>query len=199
LEKLVIGGGREMREIMVHYNTLRKYALSPKFIKELEMARDEYFGAGPVDEDIKGETSPFLSWFILDRPLSRTGKTIVQMYLDENPSMPLLVRQSFSNFLRTVYSLFKVERIWLPTYRLRDMVSDRLYEFREAPKLEGVGEGDILEMRIIPWGSVYYIFGNIQRRFKAEAEKALRERISTAKVRRLNPKISRDIIPRVEI
>ena len=188
-----------MREIMVHYNTLRKYALNPKFIKELEMARDEYFGTGPVDEDIKGETSPFLSWFILDRPLSRTGKTIVQMYLDENPSIPLLVRQSFSNFLRTVYSLFKVERIWLPTYRLRDMISDKLYEFREAPKLEGVEEGDILEMRIIPWGSVYHIFGNIQRRFNAEAERALRERISAAKVKRLNPKISRDIIPRVEI
>lgn len=187
-----------MREIMVHYNSLRRYALSQRFLRELEMARKEYFGTGPVDEDIKGETSPFLSWFILDRPLS-TGKMVVQMYLEENPSLPLLVRQNFSNFLRTVYSLFKIERIWLPTYRLRDMLSNKIYEFKETPKLEGVEEGEILEMRIIPWGTTYYIFGNIHRKYRAEAEKALMERITSAGVKRLNPKTSRDIIPRVEI
>ncbi|MFZ5440621.1 MAG: hypothetical protein ACOZQL_11480 [Myxococcota bacterium] len=154
---------------------------------DLLAARADWFGKnGEVfDEDrqIELRMSGFLEHYVCDRVAPHFGKTPAReryerALRDETPERAA----AFRAFTETVHGLFEVKRIAAGTVRLRGLFTGITWDVTERRHIVGLGPGDVLEARLIPFGghfhfSASYVFHphEAARQIRDEAKRLAKE------------------------
>ncbi len=125
---------------------------------ELLAARVEYFaGLGRMNEDdelFEAHLDRFLDWFLFERIIPQTGRTILDNFLESAETEPER-QEVFRGFSRNVHSLFVVRRSKEDGIHLRDMLSQQKYFARvEIPG--AFTKGQPFEARLLPLGEEWY-------------------------------------------
>ncbi len=131
-----------------------------RFKEQLLAAKAEYFAStGEIFEDDRSfemRMAGFIDFFIFDFLLLE-GKTPAQLFLEEFTTRVSNVSrisdeewEVFRGFTRTLHSLYEVQKITVPTIRLRDCFTDQDINVFERRKAVGLRKGDLIEARLVP-------------------------------------------------
>ncbi len=101
----------------------------------------------------------FMDWFILEKPLPETGKTIVEEFVDEHRDIDEEMRRKLLRMKDMVRSKFIVLAKNGRELKIKDLNSKRIYEIRLHGDNAHFGKGHVIEGRIHPFGEKYRFAG----------------------------------------
>ncbi len=154
---------------------------------DLLEAKTEWFekNGAVFDEDrqLEQRMAGFLEHYACDRVAPHFGKTPARQRYEQSLREDVPERAAaFRAFTETIHGIFEVRRITEGEVRLRGLFSGITFDVTERRHIVGLGVGDVLEARLIPFGghlhfSPSYCFHphEAAKQIKAEAKRRLKE------------------------
>jgi hypothetical protein len=133
-----------------------------RFRNELIAAKQEFERvAGQImetDHSYDGRINAFHNWYILDRPMTSTGVTPLEYYLQLNAnSLPEEIAQGYRELADNIHSLFELVKSSGPRAILRDLMNRQKYRVEGAEQLDSMERGDLFNSRIFIHGGKTYL------------------------------------------
>ena len=140
--------------IEAYLDELQRFA-DESFHGELIAARVEYFAAlgriSDTEESFEAHLDRFLDWFLFERTLPPTGKTLLRTFVDrrrEHLSPEDLA--VYEGFAEGVHNLFLVRKTKKNGVHLRDLMTKKKY-FVADELPAAFTKGQVFEARLIPF------------------------------------------------
>jgi hypothetical protein len=155
---------RAERRIPYEFATLVDWATEDRYQLDLEVAVPEFF----VSDDLM--TSPvaseqFWAWFIFDRPLCLTGKTVLQEYLElQGPSMAPADYEILRSWFFRKSGIYYLDNEGIA----RDFTSGARYPLVNATWLEVEPDSPFFT-RLLPVGDQYFALPSVYELHNIEA------------------------------
>ncbi len=131
---------------------------------ELLEARRAYFDrhGEPHEEDRTYEVrlNAMLDAYLYDwRPAPGEGTTLERFLSAEGATLSPEDLAGYQDLGRNVHGLFEVRKIADGVVRLRDVFTNGDYDVTERRQVAGLGRGDLLEARLLPFGGRLFFSG----------------------------------------
>lgn len=134
------------------------------------------------DRQLEQRMAGFLEHYVCDRVAPHFGKTPARQRYEQALREEVPERAAaFRAFTETIHGIFEVRRIAQGEVRLRGLFSGITWDVTERRQIVGLGVGDVLEARLIPFGghlhfSPSYCFHPHEAagQLKAEAKRRLK-------------------------
>lgn len=134
------------------------------------------------DRQLEQRMAGFLEHYVCDRVAPHFGKTPARQRYEQALREEVPERAAaFRAFTETIHGIFEVRRIAPGEVRLRGLFSGITWDVTERRQIVGLGVGDVLEARLIPFGghlhfSPSYCFHPHEAagQLKAEAKRRLK-------------------------
>jgi hypothetical protein len=132
--------------------------------EDLVVAKKAFFArTGEVFEDdrrLEMRMSAFLEHYACDRVSPGLGATPAQArYRQALATEPPEVAAAWRAFTETLHGLFEVRRLKSAEVELRRLADGQVYQITERRSLVGLGVGDVLECRVIPFAGAFFFSG----------------------------------------
>jgi len=155
---------------------------------EILQAREEYFSGV---KDINSEESfydermnAFLEWYCIERPVGKTGKTPLAIFL---ANMEKSIGTNEKLFLEalglSIHSTFRLKRISEKTATLIDLFTNAVHETTDTGNSKNIGMNVVFEARLIPYNGSN-VYGRTFLVHPREAKGAILQEIRRAKKER---------------
>lgn len=170
----------------LHDRLLAWATAEPRKERLLEARRQHFGGYGePHEEDrtYEARLNGMLDYFLYDhRPAEGAPTTIEEFLAVEGAALEAAELASYRALAGNVHALFEVRKLLDGKVRLRDVFTGEDHEVTERRQLAGLGKGDLLEARLLPYdGTLFFsgaflyhprearraILGEVKRRKKA--------------------------------
>ncbi len=145
-------------------NELIEYATQEKFSEEITLAKKEYQKrAGEIFEDdssYENRATAFLEWYLFDHAAPDSGKSRLQIYMDENAGRLSEERShSIKNFQSNIHGIFipkKIREDYVVALNLFDQLE---YQVKERQAKTLFTKNDVFEARLLSHEDRYCFSG----------------------------------------
>lgn len=146
-----------IEKLMQHYT-------SPKYIKEVSLAKEDFFDwAGTFDEsslDFELKMSQFTDWYLFVRLLKDSGRPPVEFALEDPDFKPFEVdRPMYLNLRNSRRSLFEFLKVKKDDVYIKDLFTGFKYVIRRSRVNQGFVPEEIFEARLFPYEGGF-VFSN---------------------------------------
>ncbi len=143
---------------------LLAWATSEERKEELLSARRYYFDrhGEPHEEDKSFETrmNGMLDYYLYDFRPPGSAETTVEIFMREmGPHLTTDELALYRVLAKSIHGLFEVRKIRPGEVRLRDCFSDVVHDVTERRQMLGLGKGDLLEARLLPFEGKLFFSG----------------------------------------
>jgi hypothetical protein len=143
---------------------------------EAMRAREEFFDrAGKVFDDdaelFEGRMASFLEWYVLERPLGKTGSTTktgkatetggrppIAHAIEAGAALPAAERRMLAHLASSHRSLFQLGEAAERVLEVEDVIGGARFSVVERRNTVGIAPGDVFEARLL-WDGDSVIFG----------------------------------------
>jgi hypothetical protein len=176
---------------------LLAWATSEARKEQLLAARRDYFDrhGEPHEEDKSFETrmNGMLDYYLYDFRPPGSAETTIEIFMREEGAHLTTDELAFYRVLaKSVHGLFEVRKIKPGEVRLRDLFTDVVHDITERRQMLGLGKGDILEARLLPFEGRLFFSGAFLYH-PQEVRKAI-----LSEVKRLRKEAGKGNLPDVE-
>lgn len=138
------------------HDRLLAWATAEQRKEQLLAARRDHFDrfGEPHEEDKSFETrmNGMLDAYLYDfRPPGSSSTTIEIFMREMGPRLTNEDLAHYQNLSKNIHGLFEVKRIREGAVRLRDVFTELVHDVTERRQLAGLGKGDLLEARLLPF------------------------------------------------
>lgn len=125
------------------------------FEEEVKAAKKDFFEmAGVFDErtdDFEMKMVQFMDWYLFSRILSGTGKTPIQMALEDQASVASAEeKEMYENIGNSRHSLFQFLKVKGTDVYVKDLFANEKIVIKQSPVTIGFNKDEVFEARLIP-------------------------------------------------
>ncbi len=146
-----------IERLMQHYTTSR-------YLLDVQNAKEDFFErAGTFDEaslDFELKMAQFTDWYLFTRPMESTGRSSIEMVLDD-PTYGLKddERLLYLNLRNSRHSLFEFLKVKGDDVYIKDLFTGFKYVIRKSRVTQGFNRDEFFEARLIPHDGSF-VFSN---------------------------------------
>ena len=101
----------------------------------------------------------FMDWFVLERVMPETGKSLTESYVEEHPQIDEETKQKILNTKNIIVSKFVVIAKEGLNVKLKDMKDGNYYNVVQVSNNPQIQANTLILGRIFPWGLIYRFAG----------------------------------------